>query len=417
MKILLSNSVPLNGGDEALLRATVESMYELYPEADITVLCSKDLGLCKKQIPDIKLNYDLECVQRTASNFYTRAYTKITKKLSKSLRRKLGKTIFSQWIDIFFENRDRQDIINLYREADIIISSPGGFLHDFYAVDDRLDGLDLAVDLGKPVVIFAQSIGPFWKPKSIEKAKRVLNKVSAICVRDTISLKHLENIGVDKSKVFKTADAAFLWRGIAPDLFNPKSDNIKKIGLCFRAWPLDDPKSCEETIGKAVKFSESLLSSSSIELKFISTCQGISGYIDDSEIALKVVESLPKDLQSRCEIDYSRYAPRDLIRELGKLDAFIGMRLHGCILSMLGGTPAMGLGYESKTEEIFKQLELEKYQVRFDKDLSDWLDCKEKFLDDIGLINSVLPSRLDRNLKIAKTNLQIVTDLLSSKCS
>ena len=44
------------------------------------------------------------------------------------------------------------------------------------------------------------------------------------------------------------------------------------------------------------------------------------------------------------------------------------MRLHGAILSMLGGTPAFNLGYEEKTEGIYSAIGLDSFQVNFNQD-------------------------------------------------
>lgn len=408
MKFLITNSVPLNGGDEALLRATVESLSQRYPVADITVLCSKALGLCKKQVPDLTLNFDLECAPGNDNNRASRA----RRRIARSLRRSLGQSNVSQLIDVVLEPTGRQQIIELYRAADIVISSPGGFLHDFYSITDRLHGLELAIDLGKPVMIFAQSVGPFWKPESTKRAADVLNRVSAICVRDEISAKYLSDIGVRPEQIIVTADAAFLWHKLAPDLFSPSLRPVKKVGLCFRVWPLNDIENAFKTVDKAIELCKSLLEDPDRSLVFVSTCQGIEGYIDDSEIALKIIKSLPSSLQQRCEVDRKRYAPRALIKRLSSFDAFISMRLHGCILAMLGGTPAMGLGYEDKTEQVFKQLDLEKYQVRFDKTLSEWMMCKERFIQDSDYISSKLSQSLDKSCQTAGRNLDVVSELL-----
>src|SRR5204863_172344 len=82
----------------------------------------------------------------------------------------------------------------------------------------------------------------------------------------------------------------------------------------------------------------------------------------------KIVKQLPDKFQARCTVNHSHLAPRALIQAFGECDAFIGMRLHGCLLSMLGGTPAMGVGYEPKTREIFNQLGLEAFQIPFEAD-------------------------------------------------
>ena len=58
MNFLITNSVPLNGGDEALLRATVESLGQSFPGSNVTVLC-KDVELARKYLPDLDLESDL----------------------------------------------------------------------------------------------------------------------------------------------------------------------------------------------------------------------------------------------------------------------------------------------------------------------------------------------------------------------
>ena len=40
MNVLISDSVSLNGGDEALLRATVETLLARWPGIGVTVLCN-----------------------------------------------------------------------------------------------------------------------------------------------------------------------------------------------------------------------------------------------------------------------------------------------------------------------------------------------------------------------------------------
>src|SRR4029079_12956980 len=117
---------------------------------------------------------------------------------------------------------------------------------------------------------------------------------------------------------------------------------------------------------------------------------------DGSLLALRIVERLPEDLRDRCRVDRMRYAPLELMRKYGECDAFIGMRLHGCILSMLAGTPALGLGYEEKTREIFHQLELDRYQVPFTAGLDAWLSGADRLFAEIDKIRASLGPSLER---------------------
>ena len=57
---------------------------------------------------------------------------------------------------------------------------------------------------------------------------------------------------------------------------------------------------------------------------------------------------------------------------------------------MLGGTPAMGIGYEDKTKQIFKQLDLSTYQTSCECESQVWIETFDKFLIDLPLIQHKL---------------------------
>lgn len=236
----------------------------------------------------------------------------------------------------------------------------------------------------------------------------MFNRLSCICVRDSLSRKNLLEYGIEAARIRETADAAFLWRGLAPELFRLREGRDRTISLCFRGWPPGDRASVDRNLGKALCLCFHLLQGSDRELLFLSTCQGIPGYVDDSELALKIVASLPRSLQERCRVDRVRYSSRNLVRALGATDAFIGMRLHGAILAMLGGTPAMAIGYEPKTEEVFRQAGLDRYQIHFEEDDDAWIECAERFLADTPTIRQKLPDVLDRLCDRAEENLEAV---------
>src|SRR6185369_13823251 len=113
MNILITNSVPLNGGDEALLQATVESLQVRWPQSQVTVLC-KDVDQVRPRFTELSIEPDLEFVK---------------------------------------SSRQRDRVSHLYRDADLVLSAPGGFLNDYYSFAQRLRGFELAIALGKPVVL------------------------------------------------------------------------------------------------------------------------------------------------------------------------------------------------------------------------------------------------------------------------
>ena len=74
----------------------------------------------------------------------------------------------------------------------------------------------LGVLLGKPVVIYAQSVGPFKGRLASWVARFALNRVSLITVREKISKGFLDEMAVNKPPIYVTTDPAFLLEP-APD--------------------------------------------------------------------------------------------------------------------------------------------------------------------------------------------------------
>jgi colanic acid/amylovoran biosynthesis protein len=387
MNVLITNSVPLNGGDEALLRATLALLRDQFPGCSVKVLC-KDVEVCRRYHPDLDLDSDLEYIRyphSVTSQRVFKARTMVNDVVGPAWSAKISRAVASE---------GERRVIGHYRQADLVVSSAGGFLHDFYGIEHRLLGFEMALDLGKPVVILGQSVGPFWKPRSRQRVREVLSRLDAILLREERSRGHLEECGVDSSRTLLGADVAFYWRRMAPHLFRVRTGPVRTIGMSFRQWT-HDGVSPEEMARKGSALCRHLLADPDVMVVFLSTCQGIPEYLDDSHMASAVVRSLPEAMQARCRIDEQRYAPEKLIEIYSGMDAYIGMRLHGAILSMLGGTPAMAIAYEEKTPGIFAGLGLESFQVDHRESEREWISCADRFLSRIEEIRGTLPAALD----------------------
>ena len=213
-------------------------------------------------------------------------------------------------------------------------------------------------------------------------------------MRERYSLEHLRACGVRQDHVSLAADLAFAWADLAPDLFREHDGRAHRLGLCFRAWPLRDAASARQIRAKAVALCKRLLGDPSVELVFASTCQGIPGYVDDSRMAAEIVAALPPSMRLRCTVDVVHRSTREMIRFLGGLDACISMRMHVCVLAMLGGTPAMALDYEQKSVGLYEMMKLDDYHLDFRLEYGRWQAGVEYFLGDLGEISATLGGRV-----------------------
>ena len=126
--------------------------------------------------------------------------------------------------------------------SDLVISGGGSLMQDVSSAKSvyyYLAVIRLAQMLGRRTMVFAQGIGPLTRSSARTWVARVLNKTSAITVRDLDSAQLLESIGV-KRPVDLVADPAFL---VEPDL--EAADRIlasnglagkELIGVALRPW-------------------------------------------------------------------------------------------------------------------------------------------------------------------------------------
>jgi colanic acid/amylovoran biosynthesis protein len=408
MNVLITNSVPLNGGDEALLRALILQLRQSLPHAHFTVLTSAT-GLARTVLPDLSFDDDLEhAIPDGARGFVDGLAGPVG-----SAVRQLAAAYLRRGLDRASGLAASRRVRALYDSADLILPAPGGYLHDHYPLAARLDGISLALALGKPVLVLGHSIGPFWKPESVRHAREVLDQVTCIVVRERFSLDHLRRCGIRNPNVRIAPDIAFALGSAVPELFRLHSGPARRIGVCFRRWPLRDEASALHTRAKAAELCTWLLRDPAVELVFTSTCQGVPQYVDDSRTADGVLKLIPDRLRPRCTIDREHRSVHGTIRFLSSLDACISMRMHVCVMAMLGGTPALALDYEQKSVGLYEMMDLDDYHVDFRTDLASWRICAERFFADCATMG---PQLQDRVAAMTAGAINAIDDAVRSSC-
>jgi Uncharacterized conserved protein len=187
-KIVLVNAHWNNRGDEAALRAIIDGILENTENVHITIIF-KDKGNIvqfpyKEQVDYVTARYLPEYMQMRLA-------------------------IFSQGkIGCDLEMRK---VINTIEHADLVVYAPGGaVVSDRFWWKKQLEYLfPIAYAQKKHIPVFfaAPSIGPF--SKTYKYRNRVLKRVDAICVRESISYQELKKEGLEKN-VTVTIDSAFL---------------------------------------------------------------------------------------------------------------------------------------------------------------------------------------------------------------
>lgn len=375
MKILITNTVVLNGGDAAILQGLVYVLRRTFGSDSEFIIYDSQPDVASKYYPELKFRKLLyfsvndpshSFVCRCARRF--RLLNGVWNRLTRlriyfaALCWRKGLKISTK---ILLNKRELEDLIS-YGWADIIISTGGTYLVENYNLSPRIFDYKISLLMGKPLVFFTQSLGPFSNKRNRTALSKIFSGALLIFLRDEKSREHLMNLGVDMRKVYVFPDIAFG----SPINEIPKKDTARtfyqkqslNVGISVRYWPFF--KQVDKTIG--MKTYMEVMSRTVTHLKnkynasitFISTCQGIPEYwADDSKVAQEIWSGLPDNIKKDVRVDHSFHTPFELLEILASFDMVIATRMHMAILSLIAGTPVLPIAYEFKTKELFKQLD------------------------------------------------------------
>jgi polysaccharide pyruvyl transferase CsaB len=295
-RILLSGYYGFgNTGDEAILASTVKALRQARPDLEIMVL---------SEHPD-----------ETGSTYGVRG----------------------------FHRMSPTQVLKAIHLADLVVFGGGSLLQDITSLRSLIYYLSiirLSRLSGKPVVVYANGIGPIRSKLGRFLTKHTLSRVKAITVRDAESETELRRLGVPLP-VQVTADPAFL--------LDPSPDHMADSILK------------EHGIGSSKGIVWIALRRMNTPPWFLNQIQDLIGWLRQEhrepsflamqERDLAVAQVLNRELVSAGQKPMptvSGISPEDALSILGKGDYCLGMRLHTLILSARVGVPFMGVEIDPK---------------------------------------------------------------------
>jgi colanic acid/amylovoran biosynthesis protein len=162
---------------------------------------------------------------------------------------------------------------------------------------------------------------------------------------------------------------------------------------------------------------ERLVTARGARVVFISTCQGVPEYgHDDSQVADRVFYALPEAVRPEVEVDSAYHHPAELRALLGQCDAVVATRMHAAILAMLGGAPALAIGYEAKSRELFARAGLADWCLDIaGEDLGRLPDMAVALVDQSARLRAALPAKLAELAGSARANARAVRRVLQAR--
>ncbi len=256
-----------------------------------------------------------------------------------------------------------REMFRAYAEADLVVAAGGGYLYTNSLLRGNLVLLGQLYAfvfgrvLGKPVVLYAQSIGPFGGRLQAWLVGRALRQTRMVQVRESISRELVEAMNI-KVPIRLVIDAAFLLRSRDPGqgacVPNRGSGRLTvgvTVRQCFRNGRRQ--QDYERVMASFVGW---LVECRRMSVVFMPQVT-VSGFGDDDRrVSLRIAASAgPSD---NIRVIGDEYPAAELKWLCGRMEFFVGTRMHSNIFALSSGVPTLAIAYQPKTEGIMSELGL-----------------------------------------------------------
>lgn len=292
-----------NAGDEAMLVAMLEVLSDLDPQLNITVISANP----------------------------------------EETRKRHGVGAVS-WLDI-------PAIMKALHAADLLISGGGSLLQNVTSRRSLyyyLGIISLARMMGRPVMLYAQGIGPIYGTMARKVMNWVGNHVNLITVRDKGSLEELADLGIHRPPIECTADPVLAIHRVGTEggreiLRKFHADGAKPVvGLAVREWR--GWKRYKEVLAKTV---DQVVRELDARVVFLPM-----QYPED----VRAAESIAALAQEPCTVLPDEYTTGELLSLVGNMDVMLCIRLHALIFAGVMEIPMIGISYDPKIDRFLSSI-------------------------------------------------------------
>jgi putative peptidoglycan lipid II flippase len=282
--------------------------------------------------------------------------------------------------------------------SDLLISGGGSIFQDVTSgrsLAYYISVVALAKLLGKPVIFYAQGVGPINRPFSRVLMRLVANRVDLITLRDEDSWQLLREIGVNRPEIRVTSDPVFALRPLPQDyesvdtklaeIINPDKP---VLGVSVRQWPALEGYQPE----LACCLDE--LALQGYQILFIPMA-----YPDDLAASQRVASFMKRPAVLLDE-DLSS---REHLALISRMNFIIGMRLHALVFAASMGVPFAGISYDPKVDAFLKQFRLRPLPLQHEemKKQTEQLINDDQLRHRIAEASSGLRHQAEENARLA----------------
>lgn len=372
-RILITDNVVVNAGDAAILLAMQASFNATFgPHTQVECIYwgpPPVYDTYRRLYPELQL---LPTISNAAVNYPVPAWNLPARFIRKSACWRLLQAARASREGRrypFLLPAERR-LLSAFEKADLVVVTGGASLSTCWTLPharaERICQYEIARVLGKPLAFYAMSIGPFAAEDPLPDMLRpYLEEAIAVLCRDDAAMQVVrQRIQVTTPNVHRTIDEALLLEPRVPSrALVPPRKRARRIGVCVHQWHWlgdADPDARQRDFeARMARVCQALLEEGDTDLIFITTHQGVEGIHRDDAVSARIQAQLPEHLRSQAHVTQDFVHPQEFAHIMGECDLVISSRLHGAIMSLVGGTPVVALAYEPKTRGLMRQLDLE----------------------------------------------------------
>lgn len=243
------------------------------------------------------------------------------------------------------------EIIRAIANCDLVISGGGSLLQDVTSNRSLyyyLSIMMLAKQLGKPVMLYAQGIGPVSGSLARGAMRYIGNMVDLITVRDEGSRDELKRLRVTRPQIHVTADPVLAIHPVDKQI----GRNILRkagfggasplVGIAAREWK--DWNHYKQVLAQSADAIAAQFGAGIVYLPM--------QYPEDVAVARKIA----RRSKHPGVILNEEYTTSELLSLVGNLDLLISVRLHALIFAGVMQVPMLGISYDPKIDRFLESV-------------------------------------------------------------